>query len=326
MKTFQEFLSTFRAYFFNRVLNRFFNRKQALVLISDKIRENKDTYCSGIYLSARWMMLNEAVDKGIQFIILPSREAAEYCAADLYNIVEGDCVFFLPDSGKSVERSNYKSSLVVQKTSAIGSILNNKGEKLFIVTYPEAAEELIPEVEKLSSALFTIRKGEEYSYASLRSTLLEKGFEKVDFVSAPGQFAIRGTVIDVFSYSLEKPYRIAFFGDEVDKINTFDCNTQLSIEEIDRADIYPDIAVKTDTSSGVSIFSILPPETVVWLDSSDMYKDSPYSTRILNFLFPISGKRRKTDMRYIYMEKRRISLNASAPLCFRRKTPFFRNS
>ena len=153
-------------------------------------------------------------------------------------------MFFLPESGKTIERSNYKSSLGVQRTAAVGKLLDNKDSKLFVVTYPEALEERIPSAQKLSGALFTLKVGEEISHETLRTRLIEEGFEKVDFVSAPGQFAMRGAVIDIFSYSLEKPYRISFFGNEIDKINTFDCNTQLSVEQVSLADIYPDIVAK----------------------------------------------------------------------------------
>ena len=84
--------------------------------------EKKDVYCSGLFLSARWFVLSQVAEKGINMIILPSHEAAEYCSADLYNLIEGDCIFYLPASGKGIERSNYKSSLGVQRTAAIGKI------------------------------------------------------------------------------------------------------------------------------------------------------------------------------------------------------------
>jgi transcription-repair coupling factor (superfamily II helicase) len=200
-------------------------------------------------------------------------------------MVEGDCVFYLPESGKSVERSNYKSSLGVQRTAAIGKLLNaSAGERLFIVTYPEALEEKLPSAQKLSDALFTVKVGEEVNYEDLRRRLIQEGFEKVDFVSAPGQFAVRGAVIDIFSYSLEHPYRISFFGNEVDKIHTFDCNTQLSIEKVTQADIYPDIAAReAGEEEGESLLSLLSQDTVVWLDSSDMYKEKDFFEPSLRF-------------------------------------------
>ena len=85
----------------------------------------------------------------MQIIVLPDKESAEYCAAHLYNLIEGDKVFFLPASGKNLEKSNYKSSLGVQRTSAIGKILEYKDEQLIIVTYPSALEEGIPDADKI---------------------------------------------------------------------------------------------------------------------------------------------------------------------------------
>ena len=254
-------------------------------LLQKKLQNGDEVFCSGLFLSARWAVLSQVALDGTHLIILPTRESAEYCSADLYNMVEGDCVFYLPESGKSVERSNYKSSLGVQRTAAIGKLLNaSAGERLFIVTYPEALEEKLPSAQKLSDALFTVKVGEEVNYEDLRRRLIQEGFEKVDFVSAPGQFAVRGAVIDIFSYSLEHPYRISFFGNEVDKIHTFDCNTQLSIEKVTQADIYPDIAAReAGEEEGESLLSLIPQDTVVWLDSSDMYKEKDFFEPSLRF-------------------------------------------
>ena len=193
-------------------------------------------------------------------------------------MVDGDCVFFLPESGRGVERSNYKSSLGVQRTAAIGKILQRTGERLFIVTYPGAIEEGVPSDKKIADFLFSITSGERLPYEELRAKLIAEGFEKVDFVSQPGQFSLRGAVIDIFSYSIERPYRISYFGNEVDKINTFDPNTQLSLETVEKADIFPDIAAG-GTSEGeetVSLISLFSADTTIWLDSSDMYKEKPF--------------------------------------------------
>ena len=250
--------------------------KKTTALLRENLQNRKESFCSGLFLSARWAVLSQVAKEGFHFIILPSREAAEYCSADLYNMVEGDCVFFLPESGKSVERSNYKSSLGVQRTAAIGKMLDSGDERIFIVTYPEAIEEKIPSVKKLTGAMLTIKAGDRFPYEELRQALQEKNFEKVDFVSAPGQFSVRGSVIDIFSYSLEKPYRVSYFGNEIDKINTFDPNTQLSIDKVDKADIYPDIAAREEEEAGESIISILKADATVWLDSSDMYREREF--------------------------------------------------
>ena len=97
--------------------------QKASAKLQTALSKSGEVVCSGLFLSARWAVVSQTAAEGVHFIVLPTREAAEYCSADLYNMVEGDCVFFLPESGKSVERSNYKSSLGVQRTAAIGKLM-----------------------------------------------------------------------------------------------------------------------------------------------------------------------------------------------------------
>ena len=228
-------------------------------------------------------MVSQLDHQGIQMIILPDRDSAEYCAADLYNFIEGDRVYFLPDSGKNLERSNYKSSLGVQRTSALGKILEfEKGEQLIIVTYPAALEEPVPDKGKISGSLLRLSVGDEKDYDEIIRILFNNGFERVDFVAEPGQFAVRGALIDIFSYSFNNPFRISFFGDEIESINVFDTNTQLSKEKIDHVDIYPDLSL-SEESGETYIHDILPDDTLVWLDSSDMYRNSGFFSDLKKF-------------------------------------------
>ncbi|MCR5244021.1 MAG: transcription-repair coupling factor [Bacteroidales bacterium] len=243
-------------------------------LLKKSISENKESYCSGLFLSARWFVLSDIAASGLHMVIMPDRETAEYCASDLYNLIEGDKVFYLPDSGKRMEKSNFKSSLAVQRTSAIGKIMEAGNDLLIIVSYPEALEEKIPAAVKIKDSVLSIKKGEEISHDTIREILSSRGFEKVDFVSAPGQYAIRGSIVDIFSYSFNDPFRISFFGNEVEKINVFDSNTQLSKERMDSAEIYPDIVSGDEGEQ--SILSMLPGDAVLWLDSSEMYREKEF--------------------------------------------------
>ncbi len=260
------------------------NKVNILKSLSEKQNE---VYCDGLFLSARWFVVSQVGGEGVNVIVLPDKDSAEYCAADLYSLVQGDIVFYLPDSGKNVERSNYKSSLGVQRTSAVGRIISAKSQPglLYIVTYPEALEELIPQQTRIAEALISIRKGEDFSRDKIIDSLTSEYFSRVDFVSAPGQFAVRGSIMDIFSYTGANPYRISFFGDEVEKINLFDCNTQLSIEECETAEIFPDILAGNDSGEveSVSIADILPENSVVWLDSSDVYKDRSFYSALERF-------------------------------------------
>lgn len=241
-----------------------------------------DIFCRGLFLSARWIVLSGVVRKGVHFIILPNMEAAEYCTSDLYNFVDGDRVFFLPESGRNVERSNYKSSLAVQRTAAISSIISGGDDLKLIVSYPEAIAEKVPSVKEISDSIMSIRKGDEISHEKIVAALSAGGFERVDFVSAPGQYAIRGSLVDIFSYSNNYPYRISFWGDEVEKINSFDCNTQLSTGEEDNIEIVSDV-MSSGSGDGQCILEMLPEGSVLWLDSSDMYSGQEFFQFAGNF-------------------------------------------
>ena len=217
-------------------------------------------------------------------IVLPDRDSAEYCASDLYSLVKGDNVFFLPDSGRNLERSNYKSSLSVQRTSAIGKILEYKpGDSLYIVTYPSALSEGVPSGKNIKEQLLKLSVGDEIPYDTIINTLFENGFERVDFVGEPGQFAIRGALIDIFSYSFNNPFRISFFGDEIESINVFDCNTQLSKDKVDSVEIYPDICRESEEVEECSVIQMLPNDALIWMDSSDMYKDKEFFSELKDF-------------------------------------------
>ena len=170
-------------------------------LLRERLSEKRDAYCSGLFLSARWFVLSQSVDSGTHIVVLPNKEAAEYCSADLYNLVEGDRIFYMPSSGKGIERSNYKSSLGVQRTAAVGQLLSKAGGLNIFVTFPEALEEMIPDPGSIKSSIFTLKPGDDINYEELKEKLAAGGFEKVDFVSAPGHFAFRGSVVDIFSYS-----------------------------------------------------------------------------------------------------------------------------
>ena len=176
---------------------------KSVTQLAEKIKKGGEVFCSGLFFSARWMVISQLDHQGLQVVILPDRDSAEYCASDLYSFIKEDCVFFLPASGRNLERSNYKSSLSVQRTSAIGKLLDYKsGEQLFIITYPDALVEGVPAGNSIKDGLLKLSVGDEVPYDSIIETLFSNGFQRVDFVGEPGQFAVRGALIDIFSYSL----------------------------------------------------------------------------------------------------------------------------
>ena len=247
-------------------------------MLKTRIKKEKTLYCSGLFLSARWFMLSTEAPEGVNLVILPDKESAQYCTSDLYQLVEGDRVFLLPPSGKGVERSNYKSSISVQRTAALSAILRNKGEQVFIVASPESMEEKVPAPKKLEGAVLTLSKGQEISFDDIIASLGQRGFERVDFVSAPGQFSIRGSLIDIFSFSNNEPYRISFWGNEIEAISIFDCNTQISKETVPSVEVSGGQLSEED-KDGTSLLEILPKASTIWLDSPDLYKDAEFYTR-----------------------------------------------
>ena len=252
-------------------------------LLEEKLRKSPEVFCSGLFLSARWFVLASAARSGTHLVVLPDKESAEYCASDLYNLIEGDRVFFLPDTGKKIERSNYKASLEVQRTSALGRIMEGERDGLsVIVSYPAALGEKMPPQSRVSESVITVRKGEEVDYGNLCGRLAAEGFSKVDFVSGPGQFAVRGGLVDIFSYSFNNPFRISFFGSEVESISIFNCNTQLSESQVDSVDIYPEL-VSSDDEEGIPVSDLFRDDTTVWLDSSDMYRDEWFMAGLQRF-------------------------------------------
>ncbi len=244
-------------------------------ILAEKAGRLQKVYCRGLFLSAKWFTLSQVAEKGLQLVILPDKESAEYCTSDLYSLIEGDRVFFLPESGKNVERSNYKSSLSVQRTAAIASIMSEDEGMRVVVSYPEALSESVPPVSTMKESVLKLRPGDEISHDEIVRILSSARFERADFVSEPGQYAIRGSIVDIFSYSNNRPYRISFWGNEIEKINLFDCNTQLSISQENEMKIVPDVNSSEEDDS-VSIFSILPRDTLVWFDSFDMYRDADF--------------------------------------------------
>ena len=248
---------------------------QAASLLKEKLAQERVVYCKGLFLSARWFVFSQVAARGTHFILMPDRESAEYTCSDLYSLLSGDNVFILPPSGKNIERSNYKSSLGVQRTAALTRLLENQADFSVFVTYPEALEEEVPSARQLRASVLTLKTGDEIPYDSLKEQLALKGFEKVDFVSAPGQYAIRGSIVDIFSYADNFPYRISFWGNEIESIHSFNANTQLSVAQTDAVRIIADLSADAQTA-GENILQLLPKDSTLWLDSSDMYREKPF--------------------------------------------------
>ena len=153
-------------------------------------------------------------------------------------------MFFFPSSKR---RRTTDEAMVIQRTevlAALSRLATTPSASPIVVTYPEALSETVPAKNELSAISFQLSTGQEIAHSALSKQLLELGFEQVDFVFQPGQYAIRGSIVDIYSYSHDIPYRLDFFGDEIDSIREFDIEDQLSKTKVEKAEIVG--AQKTD--------------------------------------------------------------------------------
>ena len=225
----------------------------------------------------------------VHLVVTDSKKSAYFITSDLYNFFDENKVFYFPES---TDRSEMKSaSSKVQRTAALSAIesfgkkcteydiedIFSKGSTDFIrvdgtacdrsvilVTYPDAINEKVLRISKTRDSILKFSKGDKLSHDFVVELLFNNKFSRADFVSQPGEFAVRGGIIDIFSYSDNNPYRIDFFGDEVDSIRKFDANTQLSLAEMDSVDIFPDLSANFEEKDYVSLAGILPEGSVLW--------------------------------------------------------------
>ncbi len=194
------------------------------------------------------------------------KEEAAYLQNNLSKINPEEEIHFFPDSFKRPQYfEELNSGNVLERTEAINKITDDNARPQTIITYPEALFEKVvsPDVLKKSSIL--LKKGEDLDIDFLIQMLVEYGFERVDFVYSPGQFSIRGGIIDIFSYGNDWPYRIDLFDEEIESIRTFDPNTQLSKRNIAFVNIVPNINTRFSQEDKVSMFDVLPDNTVIWV-------------------------------------------------------------
>ncbi len=194
-----------------------------------------------------------------------THETASYLQHDLQTILgQEEKIFVFPTSHR-VRQKGQDESYTIQRTEVL-SHLSNRSDNIIIVSYPEAIEEATDTQEALMSRSVTIRVGQAIRESDLAAQLTDLGFNRVDFVYEPGQFAIRGGIFDIYSFAYDAPYRLDFFGDEIDSIRIFDIETQLSKTKVETAEVVG----KSRSSSGTqhsTLIDYLPANT--WTASTD---------------------------------------------------------
>jgi len=248
-------------------LLKYYTSHPSVIGLREKIAESGAAKISltGLTGSSSVVVLNAAfqINSFSTIVILSDREEAAYFFDDLNALGLGENVLFFPSSyRRSFVHERIEGENIIFRTEVLNKLaLNETG--YMIVTYPEAIMEKVISGTGLAKNTLHIRKGEKLSISFINEVLYEYGFERVEFVYEPGQYSLRGSIIDIFSFSNEDPYRIDFFGDEVDSIRTFDIEDQISKETLTRISIIPNIQEGLQNEKRVSLFDFLDKKMVV---------------------------------------------------------------
>ena len=207
----------------------------------------------------------------IQFFIFPDKETAAYFFNDIEALtgeqtleLKNKKVLFYPASNHTIGQArNTDNTDVLIKTDVLNKI--RSGEKCIVVSYAEAICEKVISGDFFVENTLKLKVGERVSIDFINELLMEYHFERVDFVIEPGQYTIRGGIIDVFSYANENPYRIEFFGDDVESIRTFDPVSQLSLKHFDDLTIIPSFSEMNKKTIDISLFKFIPEKTILWM-------------------------------------------------------------
>jgi len=225
-------------------------------------------HLQGLVGSSRSMVAAAAFEAGTQvhLVLLPDKESAAYFFNDLQQIL-GDRVYYFPSSFKRGFHTGVKDNQGLLSRTEVLNHLNSRARKFIVVSFPEAISEKVVNKKYLEKNTLKLSVGEQVSMDFILDLLVEYEFERADFVVEPGQFSLRGGLIDVYSFSSDHPYRIEFSGNRVSTMRTFDPSTQLSISKMEEISIVPDIRVNAEKKIAYeSLFAFLPDRAAIWLE------------------------------------------------------------
>lgn len=229
----------------------------------------------GLSGSSKPVVLASVFDEltSTHLVIIPEKEDAAYFYNDLVALAGEEGIFFFPSTYKrSVQYEQTEPANIVLRTEVLNHLSSGK-RKGIIVTYPESVMEKVISKRNLKKNTFRIAKGDRLSLEFIEEMLQEYGFERVDFVYEPGQYSIRGSIVDVFSFSSDLPFRIDFFSDEVETIRSFKTEDQLSVETHDAVQVIPNIQDISIEEINESFTDFLPPSCFIWTEDSGYMKE-----------------------------------------------------
>ncbi len=261
------------------VLMNSYSNDARIFKITDKIvlPEPQHIHLSGLFGSSSQFIFsavfnNPDVSKQNHLVILRDAEEAAYFHNTIENLTNALDVFYFPSSFKTKKNFHQlNSSHVMLRTEALTK-LSTGGNKKVLVTYAEALFEKVVLSKSLSENIISFKKGENIKVDELLSRFVDYGFSRNDFVYEPGQFAVRGGILDIYSFGNDKPYRIELFGNEIDSIRLFDPETQLSERKLQQVSIIPNVETQFESDEKVSLLNFLPENTVVWTEDWEFIK------------------------------------------------------
>jgi transcription-repair coupling factor (superfamily II helicase) len=207
-------------------------------------------------------------------LIFNDKEEAAYYLNDLEQLIGEKNVLFYPGSYRRPYQIEETDNVNVLLRAEVLNRINSRKKPAIIVTYPEALFEQVITKRELEKSILKLSVGEEVSLDFINEMLFEYNFKRADFVTEPGEFSVRGGIVDVFSFSNDEPYRIEFFGDEVDSIRTFDVETQLSTEKISKINIMPNVENKMLDENRESFLKYIHSKTVVFSKNINLLSSS----------------------------------------------------
>ena len=204
-------------------------------------------------------------------IVFNDKEEAAFYLNDLEQLCGDKDVLFYPGSYRRPYQIEETDNANVLLRAEVLNRINSQKKPAIIITYPDALFEQVVTRKELERHTLKVSVGDNLSIDFVNEVLFEYQFKRVDFVTEPGEFSVRGGILDVFSFSHDEPYRIEFFGNEVDSIRTFDVETQLSIERIKKINIIPNVANKLLEEKRQSFLKYVAQKTVVYLKNTDLF-------------------------------------------------------
>lgn len=276
-------------------------------------------FLQGLSASAAPVLFSTVAGKICKTVvfILQDADEAGYFYHDLTQIMGQDDVLFFPSSyRRAVKYGQRDAASEILRTEVLSRLSRRKTEKdssLYIVSCPEAVSELVVSKKRLDERTLTLSAGQTVDLVGVQRTLRDFGFSEVDYVYEPGQFAVRGSIMDVYSFSSEWPFRIDFFGNEIDTIRTFEVQDQLSRDKRDTIEIVPELARMTDEK--MPLTSFLPSDTILVVKDmmylrdtvSQIYKDGFSSQAITEWLEGATEAEQDQIMRDMRRENQLVS-------------------